>query len=83
MSEATDIGVGLAGGAVLVGATQAAGLSPWEAHAREDAAERRKRAPKRRPSAVRARKAKTKRAVKRATRHTRASLMRDLTRKAA
>ena len=30
MSEATDIGVGLAGGAVLVGATQAAGLSPWE-----------------------------------------------------
>jgi len=58
-------------------------LSTWEAHAREDAAERRKRAPKRRPSAVRARKAKTKRAVKRATRHTRASLMRDLTRKAA
>lgn len=30
MSEATDIGVGLAGGAVLVGATQAAGLSAWE-----------------------------------------------------
>lgn len=30
MSEATDVGVGLAGGAVLVGATQAAGLSAWE-----------------------------------------------------
>ena len=30
MSDTTDVGVGLAGGAVLVGATQAAGLSVWE-----------------------------------------------------
>lgn len=58
-------------------------LDQWEAHAREDAAERRARPKKRRPSAMRARKAKTKRAVKRATHHTRAGLMRDLTRKAA
>lgn len=58
-------------------------LDTWEAHAREDAAERRARPKKRRPSAMRARKAKTKRAVKRAMSHTRAGLMRDLTRKAA
>lgn len=38
MSDATDVGVGLAGGAVLVGATQAAGLSPWGFAPKPDAA---------------------------------------------
>lgn len=57
-------------------------LSAWEARARQDADERRARPKKRRPSVMAARKAKTKRAVKRATHHTRAGLMRDLARAA-
>lgn len=57
-------------------------LSTWEANARAEQKERRKRPAKRRPSVMAARKAKTKRAVKRATHHTRASLMRDLKRAA-
>ena len=57
-------------------------LNDWEEHARQDAEERRNRPKKRRPSAMRARKAATKRAVKRATHHTRAGLMRELTKSA-
>jgi hypothetical protein len=53
-------------------------LDTWEANAREDQKERRARSKKRRPSAMRARKAKTKRAIKRATTHTRAGLLRAM-----
>lgn len=55
-------------------------LNTWEEHARADAEERRSRPKKRRPSTTRARKAKVQRAVKRATRHTRAGLMRAIER---
>lgn len=56
-------------------------LSDWEARQRQEQKERRPR--RRRPSAMVARKAKVKRAVQRATHHTRAGLMRDLTKRAA